>query len=255
MTLPRTSILTAAAAAVALAGIAVAAAQTAPERPDFNGTSVQSITSPLRDSNGATIGSVQLWEDSDGVVKVFVGASGLTAGAHGLHIHAVGHCSGPAFTTAGGHFNPHAKKHGLLAPDGHHAGDLPGLDVGADGTATYITTTEDVTLSAGPKSIFDTDGSSLIIHAGPDDQLTDPTGNSGARVACAVLANAAPGSIPTAVTTVATTVTTVATTTAPAPPNTGSGTTTERGLPGVMWAALVGIAASAVAGKWALARR
>lgn len=233
----------AAAGILALTGMAIATAQSS-ERPEYNGTAVKSLTAPLKDGTGATIGSVQMWEDANGVVKIFVGASGLTAGDHGIHVHAVGQCTPAAFTSAGGHYNPGAKKHGLESPDGHHAGDLPNLEVNADGTTAWVTTTNDVTLTAGAKSIFDNDGSALIIHAGPDDQVTDPTGNSGARVACALLADPAPGSIP------------APTASAPAAPNTGSGLGTEAGgMPDILKVALVGIAAAMAAGSLALRRR
>ena len=138
----------AAAGILALTGMAIATAQSS-ERPEYSGTAVKSLTAPLKDGTGATIGSVQMWEDANGVVKIFVGASGLTAGDHGIHVHAVGQCTPAAFTSAGGHYNPGAKKHGLESPDGHHAGDLPNLEVNADGTTAWVTTTNDVTLTAG----------------------------------------------------------------------------------------------------------
>lgn len=243
------SFATLAAGGLALAGLAVAAAQTGGDRPDYSGATVGSLTAPLIDGSGAVIGSVQMWEDSNGVVKLFVGASGLTPGAHGVHIHAIGQCAGPAFTSAGGHYNPAGKKHGLESPDGHHAGDLPGLDVGPDGTTAYLTTTDDVTLTAGAKTIFDLDGSALVVHAGADDQVTDPTGNSGARVACALLADAAPGSIPTA--------TPSATQSAPGAPNTGTGIAEDdgSGATKALWGALAGIAAAAAAAKLVIRRR
>ena len=172
-------------AGVALMGVAVASA----EGPTYSGTAVKSVTATLVDTTGKSIGVVQLHEDSKGVVLVLVEAVGLTPGSHGVHIHESGSCEGPAFTSAGGHFNPDAKKqHGLSNPAGPHAGDLPGMDVIANGTVVYKQSTDRISTTAGPTNLFDKDGSSLIIHAGPDDQTTDPTGNSGARVACAVIA-------------------------------------------------------------------
>lgn len=107
---------------------------------------------------------------------------------HGLHIHAVGKCEPETnFTTAGGHFNPYSKKHGTKNPEGPHAGDMANLVVGADGTAKTEITASLVTLGADVNSLFDADGSALVIHAGPDDETTDPTGNSGARIACGVV--------------------------------------------------------------------
>ena len=143
-------------------------------------------TADLRNASGALIGKVGFWEDAGGV-RVLVKAEKLSPGLHGLHLHAVGKCDPPDFTSAGGHFNPAGKQHGLASPAGAHAGDLPNLPIGADGTGTlhYLTTL--VTLGSGPTSLFDADGTGVVIHAGPDDHRSDPTGNSGGRVACGVI--------------------------------------------------------------------
>ena len=148
----------------------------------------------LIDGTGKTIGAVQLEQRGGGVtVNVTLqGADVVKVGEHGIHLHAVGKCDGPDFTTAGGHFNPTGRKHGTRSPEGPHAGDLPNLVAGAQG-ATYQATATGVTLAAGPTSLFDADGTALVIHANPDDHMTDPAGNSGPRVACAVLALTAPG--------------------------------------------------------------
>jgi Cu-Zn family superoxide dismutase len=148
------------------------------------------VTSTLVDTTGKSVGTVQLHQDAAGVVLVRIDAAGIPAGAHGVHIHQTGKCEGPGFTSAGGHFNPTNKKHGLDSPDGAHAGDLAQVPATFDGSGTHEATTNRLSLTAGPLSISDADGSSLIVHAGPDDQLTDPTGNSGGRIACAVLAPA-----------------------------------------------------------------
>jgi Cu-Zn family superoxide dismutase len=122
-------------------------------------------------------------------------AGALAQGAHGIHFHAVGKCDGPDFTTAGGHFNPANKQHGLDNPNGPHAGDLPNFTVGpstaSQGGYTFTATTNMISLTPGPASIFDADGTALVIHAGMDDEKTDPAGNSGSRVACAVLTQGA----------------------------------------------------------------
>lgn len=153
----------------------------------------------LVDGTGRAIGSVQLEQLASGVrIDVtFQGLDVIKPGEHGIHLHAVGKCDGPDFTTAGGHFNPTGKQHGTRNPAGAHAGDLPNLVVGPS-TATqsgyaYTATAPDVTLSAGPTSLFDADGTALVIHAGPDDYMTDPAGNSGGRIACAALALTTPG--------------------------------------------------------------
>ena len=156
--------------------------------PSYSGTAVKSVTATLVGTSGNAIGTVQLHQDASGVVLVRVDAAGLPAGAHGMHIHAVGRCEGPAFTSAGGHFNPGAHQHGLNNPAGPHEGDLTQISPSFTGTGTITTTTSRVSLTGGPNLIGDADGSALVIHASADDQLTDPTGNSGGRIACAVLA-------------------------------------------------------------------
>ena len=119
-------------------------------------------------------------------VGLVVQARGLSPGEHGVHVHAVGRCDPPGFTTAGDHFNPLARKHGLEASEGPHAGDLPNLRADPGGSARYEATTDRITLSGGASTAFDADGSALVIHARPDDQRTDPSGNSGDRVICGV---------------------------------------------------------------------
>lgn len=143
-------------------------------------------TGTLVNGAGAEVGTVTLEQLADGVA-IIGSARGLTPGQHGIHVHAVGTCTGPDFTSAGGHFNPATKKHGLKNPEGPHAGDVPNLTVAADGTTTFRATAGALTLTPGPASIFDADGAAVVIHAGPDDDVTDPAGNSGARIACAVL--------------------------------------------------------------------
>ena len=103
-------------------------------------------------------------------------------------MHAVGRCDPPDFVSAGAHFNPTGRKHGRLNPDGAHAGDLPNLVAGASGSGSFDATTQAVTLRSGPTgSLFGEGGTSLVIHAQQDDEKTDPTGNSGARIACGVI--------------------------------------------------------------------
>jgi Cu-Zn family superoxide dismutase len=139
------------------------------------------------DATGAAIGWARLVEDGTGRVHVSIHVNGLAPGLHGVHIHAVGACS-PTFAAAGGHYNPLAHEHGLDNPNGPHAGDLPNLIVNAAGIGHLDATTDRVTLSPGLATLFDASGSALIIHANPDDQLTDAgNGGSGARIACAVI--------------------------------------------------------------------
>src|SRR4029077_10110926 len=136
---------------------------------------------------GNTIGHVLLSQDRLGSVRVIVSVDGLTPGLHGIHIHAVAACA-PTFAAAGGPYNPLAHEHGLENPNGPHAGDLPNLIVDADGHGRLNATTDRVTITDGPATLFDADGSAFIIHANPDDQVTDVgNGGSGARIACAVI--------------------------------------------------------------------
>ncbi|MFN4218006.1 MAG: superoxide dismutase family protein [Candidatus Bipolaricaulia bacterium] len=141
---------------------------------------------PLRDAEGKVLGVALLVQEAQGV-RISLTVKGLSPGEHGIHIHSVGKCEPPDFLSAGPHFNPTNKQHGLNNPAGPHAGDLPNLVVGEDGSAVYEHVTDRVTLTPGELSLFDEDSSALIIHAGPDDQITDPAGNSGARVLCGVI--------------------------------------------------------------------
>jgi Cu-Zn family superoxide dismutase len=149
----------------------------------------------LKDAQGQSMGSAVLREE-DGKVRMVVQVSGLTPGRHGIHIHAVGRCEPPTFQSAGGHFNPLGKKHGLENPEGAHGGDLPDLEVDASGRIEYVVVTDRVALAPGPTSVFDADGSAVVIHARADDQRTDPSGNSGERLLCGQLVTGPGGASP-----------------------------------------------------------
>ncbi len=137
---------------------------------------------------GTTIGWARFVEDADGRLHVNVKVEGLTPGLHGIHVHGIGLCEGPAFTSAGTHHNPLGALHGLDEPTGAHAGDLPNLVVNAEGRGHLNVVSDRATLSLGTVSVFDGNGSALVIHALEDDQeWTSATGNSGARVACGVI--------------------------------------------------------------------
>jgi Cu-Zn family superoxide dismutase len=127
------------------------------------------------------------FRDGPNGVLVRLEVKGLTPGLHAVHVHAVGKCEGPAFTSAGGHFNPTGRKHGLKSADGAHAGDLPNMLVAKDGSGRFEALTDAITLKPGPTSVFDADGSALIVHVGVDDYVTDPTGNAGDRAACGLI--------------------------------------------------------------------
>ena len=135
----------------------------------------------IADLDGTTIGWALFIEDARGRLHVGVLARGLTPGLHGIHIHNTGECV-PPFSTAGSHHNPPPG-----ATHGSHAGDLPNLMVNRAGWGHLHARTDRATLTPGPTSIFDGNGSALVIHAAPDDLVTDPTGNSGARIACGVI--------------------------------------------------------------------
>ncbi len=113
---------------------------------------------------------------------------GATTGQHGVHLHATGSCDPTTkFESAGDHFNPGGRKHGLSSPDGPHAGDLEALTVDITGASKFTSRTPRMTLTPGPSSLLDADGSAIVLHALPDDQRTDPSGSSGARIACGVV--------------------------------------------------------------------
>ena len=140
----------------------------------------------LKDATGQVVGTAKLNQLNQGV-RIVLAMRGMAPGAHGVHVHQVGQCE-PPFTSAGGHFNPDGKKHGALNPQGPHAGDLPNITINPDGTGRLEAISDAISLGPGPTSLFDADGSALVVHAGPDDFKTDPAGNSGARVACGVIA-------------------------------------------------------------------
>ncbi len=143
----------------------------------------------ITNSSGEIIGTATFRQQSDGVA-VDVAVKGLTPGTHGIHVHTVGTCDpagATAFSSAGGHFNPTAAKHGLSNPAGPHAGDLPNLEVDAKGEGALHAVNNRVSIRTGANALLDADGSAIVIHAGKDDQVTDPAGNSGARVACGVI--------------------------------------------------------------------
>ncbi len=150
------------------------------------GNGARHASATLLDPAGNVVGEAKFTEDAAGKLHVNVKVEGISPGLHGIHLHAVGSCS-PTFAAAGGHHNPLARQHGLDNPSGAHSGDLPNLTVNGAGRGHLDAVSDRATLSPGPVTLFDADGSSVIIHAAEDDQVTDPTGNSGARIACGVI--------------------------------------------------------------------
>ncbi len=161
--------------AAALATLLSACANMSP------GPAAEAILNPT--SGNKVSGSVKFTQKDD-AVWLNAKVSGLTPGAHGFHIHDKGDCSAPDGTSAGGHFNPTAKPHGHPDHGDHHAGDMPALEADAAGNASLSSELHGVTLGEGANSIV---GRGLIVHAAADDYTTQPTGNSGARLACGVI--------------------------------------------------------------------
>jgi len=171
------------AAGVAL--VALSLAGCAGLGPASEGTAVADV----KNTSGQSVGTARFTQAGN-VVRILLEVKGLPPGPHAVHVHAVGKCDPPDFNSAGPHFNPGGKQHGALNPQGSHAGDLPNITVASDGTGRMETTTEQLSLASGTTSVFDANGSALVVHANRDDFRTDPTGNAGARIACGVLEKA-----------------------------------------------------------------
>jgi Cu-Zn family superoxide dismutase len=135
----------------------------------------------------AQYGEVIVAQGDQGLL-VNITAKGMSPGPHGVHIHETGKCEGPDFKSAGGHWNPGTKEHGFDNPNGAHAGDFFNLDVGADGTGALEAMIPGATLGDGSHALLDADGAAVVVHAGADDLKTDPSGDSGGRIACGIFA-------------------------------------------------------------------
>lgn len=142
----------------------------------------------LINSAGQSVGTVRAWQTAGGVT-FRIDAAGLPHGVHGIHVHSVGRCDTPDFASAGPHWNPAGRKHGTANPAGPHAGDLPNVIAAANGTLGETVTLSGANLlgAGAAGTLLDADGAALVLHAAADDYATDPSGNSGARIACAVL--------------------------------------------------------------------
>jgi len=169
---------------LAIGVCALAGAGAAGQQPTATtGTHAAMALAVLHDAQGRSVGEARLQQTPHGVL-LRLDLKHATPGIHALHFHEVGRCDRPTFESAGAHFNPGGHQHGLLNPHGFHAGDLPNLDIPSTQQLSVEYLVADVTLTPGPQSLLDANGSALVMHAGKDDHASDPAGQSGDRMAC-----------------------------------------------------------------------
>jgi Cu-Zn family superoxide dismutase len=171
---------------IAIAGLAFSVDAFATQHEEHAVHAGRAATS-LRNTQGQVVGEASAAREG-GVIKVRLTVRGFAAGTYGVHLHQTGRCDAPDFASAGGHWNPAGHQHGRLNPQGAHLGDLPNLEVRANGTGRIdFEVPVPAGVAAGAHPLLDEDGTAIVIHAAPDDYRTDPSGNSGARIACGVL--------------------------------------------------------------------
>jgi Cu-Zn family superoxide dismutase len=155
--------------------------------PESQADAAETIEIPLMNAEGTQVGVSHLTQEGDGV-EMHVRVSGLEPGSeHGIHFHETGTCAPPTFESAGGHLNPTGMQHGMDNPQGPHAGDLPNIRAGQDGVADTTFVKPATQIRGDSTSLQRSGGIALVVHAGRDDQLTDPSGDSGSRIACGVV--------------------------------------------------------------------
>jgi Cu-Zn family superoxide dismutase len=168
---------------LAMLAASVAAGPANAQSPVANDVHAQAARAQLIDADGRPVGEATLRPSPHGVL-VSLRLTKVAPGIHAVHIHQVGRCDRPSFTSAGGHFNPSNHDHGFLAATGVHAGDLPNIEIPSDMQYAGEYFVDGVTLEAGSNSLMDSDGSAIVVHAGKDDHMSNPAGNAGDRVAC-----------------------------------------------------------------------